>query len=45
MLYAPLSMLGSPDGTGCDGLRVPVHSGSNSIDVNMAGMCVVSLSV
>ena len=33
------------DGTGCDGVRFPVHSGWNNRDINMAGMLIVSKSV
>ena len=38
MLCAPLSMLGSPSRTGCDGVRFPVPRDWNSRD-SMAGMC------
>ena len=36
---APLSMLDGPSGTGCNGVRFPIHSGWNSRDLSVAGVC------
>ena len=36
---APLSMLGSPGGTGCSGVHFPIHRGWNSRDVSVASKC------
>ena len=36
---SPLSMLGNPGETGCDGVRFSVHGGWNSKDVSVAGVC------
>ena len=36
---APLSMLGSHNGTGCDGVKFLVDNGWNSRDVSMADKC------
>ena len=36
---APLSRLGGPGGTGCNGVHFPGLSGCNSRDVSMAGKC------
>jgi hypothetical protein len=33
------SMLGSPGGTGCDEVCFPVHSGWDSRDVSVGGVC------
>ena len=39
MPFASLSMIGGADGTGCDGVRSPVHNGWNSRDVRMTSVC------
>ena len=36
---APLSMLDWPGRTSWDGVRFPVHRGSNGRDDSMAGLC------
>ena len=36
---ATFSMLGHPSGTGCNGVRFPVHGGWDSRDVSVVGVC------
>ena len=39
MPCASLIMLGSPDGSGCDGIHYPIHKGWKSKTVSRTGMC------
>ena len=39
MQCAPFSMLGSPSGTGYDGVGFPVHGDWDSRDVSVTGVC------